>query len=137
MELSFCGNSQRTLVVNSSLRKASSLKFNRVLNKSLKLLLKNCHYVKSNDIRRISGPYFPAFGLNMERCGVSRCIQSECGSMRTRKTPNTDTFHAVCCVSYFPISVHFPFYTSENKTKKPLWYSGIFRGYKNENTSQK
>ena len=22
-------------------------------------------------------------------------IQSECGKMRTRKTPNTDTFHAV------------------------------------------
>ena len=30
-----------------------------------------------------SGAYFPAFGLN---------IQSKCGKIRTRKTPNTDTF---------------------------------------------
>ena len=32
----------------------------------------------------ISGPYFPAFGLNMERYKVSLCIQSECGKIRTR-----------------------------------------------------
>ena len=32
-----------------------------------------------------SGPYFPAFGLNTERYGVSLCIQSECGKIRTRK----------------------------------------------------
>ena len=25
----------------------------------------------------------------------SLCIQSKCGKMRTRKTPNTNTFHAV------------------------------------------
>ena len=28
-------------------------------------------------------------------CIVSLRIQSECGKIRTRKTPNTDTFHAV------------------------------------------
>ena len=28
--------------------------------------------------------------------GVSLCIQFECGKMRTRITPNTDTFHTVC-----------------------------------------
>ena len=33
-----------------------------------------------------SGPHFPVFGLN---------IQSECGKMQTRITPNTDTFSAV------------------------------------------
>ena len=44
------------------------------------------HYVKSVSIRSYSGPHFPAFGLN---------IQSECGKMQTRITPNTDTFHAV------------------------------------------
>ena len=120
MELSFCGNRQQPLVVNYSRRKASSLKFNRILNKPLKLVFKNCHYVKSTNIWRISGPYFPAFRLNMERCGVSLRIQSKCGRIRTRKTPNTDTFHAVCCVSYLPISVNFPFYTAENKTKKLL-----------------
>ena len=31
----------------------------------------------------------------MERYGVSLRIQSECGEMRTRKTPNKDTFLAV------------------------------------------
>ena len=33
-----------------------------------------------------SGPYFPVFGLNTERYGVSVRIQSECGKKRTRKT---------------------------------------------------
>ena len=51
------------------------------------------HCVKSVRIQGFSGPYFPAFGLNMERYSVSLRIQSECGKMRTRKTPNTDTFH--------------------------------------------
>ena len=41
-------------------------------------------------IRSYSGPYCPAFGLNTELC-----IQSECGNIRTRITPNTDTFYAV------------------------------------------
>ena len=42
-----------------------------------------------------SGPYFPAFGLNTERYGVFLLIQSKCGKIRTRKTLNTDTFHAM------------------------------------------
>ena len=42
-----------------------------------------------------SDPYFPAFGLNTERYSVSLRIQSECGTIRTRITPNTDTFYAV------------------------------------------
>ena len=32
----------------------------------------------------ISGPYFPAFGLNMERYFVSLRVQSECRKIRTR-----------------------------------------------------
>ena len=32
-----------------------------------------------------SGPYFPAFGLNMARYGVSLRIQSQCGKIPTRK----------------------------------------------------
>ena len=56
------------------------------------------HCVKSVLIGSFSGPYFPAFGLNTERCRVSLRIQSDCGKMRTRRTPNTDTFYAV----YFP-----------------------------------
>ena len=51
--------------------------------------------VKSVRIRSFSGPYFPAFGLNTKRYSVSLRIQSECTKIRTRKTPNTDTFYAV------------------------------------------
>ena len=42
-----------------------------------------------------SGPYFPTFGLNTERYRVSLRIQSEFTKIRSRITPNTDTFHAV------------------------------------------
>ena len=38
---------------------------------------------------------FPTFGMNTERCRVSVRIQCECGKMRTRITPNMDSFHAV------------------------------------------
>ena len=55
--------------------------------------------VKSVRIWSYSGPHFPAFGLNTERNGVSLRIQTECGKMRTRITPNTDTFYAV--IGYF------------------------------------
>ena len=53
------------------------------------------HRVKSVRIRSFSGPYFPAFGLNTERYGLSFRIQPECGKIQTRKTPNMNTFHAV------------------------------------------
>ena len=58
-------------------------------------LSKNRNCLKSVRIRNISGLYFPAFGLNTERLSVSLRIQSECGKMRTRKTQNMGTFHAV------------------------------------------
>ena len=51
--------------------------------------------MKSVRIRSFSGPYFPAFGLNTERYNVSLRIQSKRRKIRTRKTPNTDTFYAV------------------------------------------
>ena len=38
---------------------------------------------------------FPEFGLNTERYFVSLRIQSECGKMQIRITPNADTFYAV------------------------------------------
>ena len=69
-------------------------------NKGLFLkLVSVIHCAKSVRIRSFSGPYFPAFGLNTERYGVSVRIQSECGKIRTRKTPNTDTFYAVILFS--------------------------------------
>ena len=53
------------------------------------------HCVESVHIRSFSGPYFPTFGLNTVRYGVSLRIQPEYGEIWTRKTPNTETFHAV------------------------------------------
>ena len=49
--------------------------------------------MKSVHIWSFSGPYFPAFQLNTERYPVSL----KCGKTRARKTPNTDTFHAINC----------------------------------------
>ena len=46
-------------------------------------------------IQKYSGQHFAAFGLNTERYSVSLRIQSECGKMQTRITPDTDTFYAV------------------------------------------
>ena len=43
------------------------------------------HWVKSIGIWSYSGPHFPIFGLNKERCG----------KIQTRINPNTDTFYAV------------------------------------------
>ena len=43
------------------------------------------HCIKCVRIGRYSGAFFPQFGLNAERCGVSLRIQSECGKVRTRK----------------------------------------------------
>ena len=53
------------------------------------------HYVKSVRIRSFSGPYFSVFGLNKERYSASLGIHSKCEKIPTRKTPNTDNFHAV------------------------------------------
>ena len=53
------------------------------------------HYVKSLSIRSFSGPHFPAFGLNTERYSLCFRIQPEYEKVRTTKTLNKDTFHAV------------------------------------------
>ena len=67
--------------------------------------------VKYVRIRRFSGPYFRAFVQNTERFGVSLHIQSKCGKMRTRKTSNTYSFHAVImskrCIKYHQIRNSF------------------------------
>ena len=55
----------------------------------LKTLCCGIYSVKSVRMRSFSGPYFPAFGLNTERDG----------KIRTRKTLNTATFHAVILCS--------------------------------------
>ena len=53
------------------------------------------HWVKSVRIRSYSGLHFPTFGLNTESEYGEILRQSECRKMRTRITPNKDTFHAV------------------------------------------
>ena len=55
-----------------------------------------CHYINRVRIQSYSGPQFLAFGLNKKKYFVSLRIQSKCGKIRTRITPNTDTFYAVC-----------------------------------------
>ena len=64
--------------------------------------------MKSVCIRSYSCPYFPAFGLNTERYFVCICIQSEFGKMRTRITPNTNTFYnhqrLSMNVSWYPLN---------------------------------
>ena len=72
----------------------------RVFARDLKITSKAVHCFKSIHIQRFSGPYLPTFGLNTERYGVSLHIQSEFGKMRTRKTPNTDTFQALKILCY-------------------------------------
>ena len=59
------------------------------------------HCEKIANIRSFPGPYFPAFGLNKETYSVSLRIQSLCGKIRTRKTPNMDTSHIVLLSSIF------------------------------------
>ena len=55
--------------------------------------LKAIQCVKSVHIWSYSGPHFHALGLM--QYSASLRIQSECGKMRTRITPNTETFYAV------------------------------------------
>ena len=72
-----------------------------VLKKFFEILCKtNClpasivmiHCVKSVRIRNYSGTHFPTFELCTERYSLSLRIQSECGKIRTKITPSTDTF---------------------------------------------
>ena len=57
------------------------------------------HCVKGLSIWSYSGTHIPAFGLNTEKYRVSLRIQSKCGKMQARITPNTETFHTVLCIA--------------------------------------
>ena len=73
----------------------------------------NCQQINNHCINifrtwSFSGEHFPAFGLNTERYSVSfhsqsewERIQSECAIIRTRKTPNPDTFQAVNILRFY------------------------------------
>ena len=77
------------------------------------------HCVKSVCIRRFSGPYFPAFELNMERYSLSLRIQSECGKIRARKIPNMDIFYAVFECTFFFNGFLINCYNSEHGLLNP------------------
>ena len=63
----------------------------------LNLLSGQLHWVKSVQIRSFSGPYFPAFGLNTERYGVSLSVFSpNAGKYGSELAPYLDTFHVDC-----------------------------------------
>ena len=55
---------------DSTERSLYSIMYRLILN----LLSGQLHWVKSVQIRSFSGPYFPAFGLNTERYGVSHYV---------------------------------------------------------------
>ena len=68
----------------------------KMIEQGLGTLFRNLlHFMKSVSIWSRSGSYCPAFGLNTETC-----VQSKCGKIQTRKTPNTNTFHAVLLLSF-------------------------------------
>ena len=78
----------------------------RMTKENIEVLpISNCekadmHYLKSVRIPIFSGPHFPAFALNKERYCLSLRIWSGCRKIRSRKTPNTDTFHAVTRLTF-------------------------------------
>ena len=61
----------------------------------------HCHCMKSVRIQRVSGPYFPALGLNTERDGESIFLYSvQMPENAGQKTSNTDTFLVVCHITF-------------------------------------
>ena len=52
-----------------------------------------CNYTGFYQVNRF--PYFLVCRFNTEKYSVSLRIQSKCGKIQTRKTPNKDTFHVV------------------------------------------
>ena len=108
-------------------------------------------FLKVVRIRSYSDPHFSAFGLNKERQGVTPRIQSERGKIRTRITPNGDTFYAVKIYLNFrpglvwfsepflPLLNHFDqcfHFISPENARKPLVF-WCFQGIQNWNFGQK
>ena len=96
---------------------------------------KNCakikpkHWVKSVPFRSYSGPYFPAFGLNTKRYSVSLRIRSECGKIRTRITPNTETLRSENENDVKTLKWRY-FYVLAKFVKDAFYFAGIFQLHK-------
>ena len=82
-------------------------------------------------IRSFYDPHLSACGLNTKRYSVSVRIQSESGKIRTRKTPKSDTFHAVILFKFrqkhfFRKIINIKAYTifRSSQIKQPALYVG-------------
>ena len=81
---------------------------------------------------------FPAFVLNTERYEVSLRIQSKCGKMRTRISPNRDTFYAVmlvyledsCSNHFMPLFTFYAFVFRRYRKRTVVWYGSKFDWFK-------
>ena len=79
-----------TILSNIANATSPSGKHNILLSKST--LREKCPY---------SEFFWSVFSRIRTEYGVSLRIQSECGKIRTRKTPNTDTFHVVQMTGFY------------------------------------
>ena len=83
-------------------------------------MFNDCLCMKNVRIWSFSCPFFQALGLNTERYSVSLHIQSECGKVQTRKSPNANTFHTVCFCMMLLTSRHCLFFSS-SQFKQTNW----------------
>ena len=83
--------------------------------------LSNLHCVKNVHTGSYSGLYSLALKLNTVRYSVSLRIQSECGKIRTRITPNMDTFYAVLSNYYTRKNIKKSFRNKQFKISAPTW----------------
>ena len=82
--------------------------------------------MKNVCLQSYSGPHFSAFGLNTEGYSVSLRIQSECGKMWTRITPNAYTFYAVyMTILFIKLLIVFP----HNLLRKYFHLKALFKIY--------
>ena len=66
------------------------------------------HCVKSVRIRSFFWSVFSRIRTEYGDLRVHLRIQSECGKIRTRKSPNTDTFYAVFRTHLFTVKTQIP-----------------------------
>ena len=101
MQLSWFKNTGTTASVQSDWCRAKNYWYKYKLLKAHKCQLGRhnvCrHCVKTVRIRSYSGPYFPAFGLNTDRSGLSLRIQSECS--KNKDQVNFEYGHFSCSES--------------------------------------
>ena len=86
---------------------------------------------KVSKYRVISGPYFPAFGVNTETYVFALRIQSECGKIRTRN--NSVFWHFSWSALLCLINPNF-IQKNQKKAMSQSWESGVRYGRTNGRT---